>query len=78
MTHHLRHDCSHSCETCDMADPALCQDFALMSADEPETIRFCKHCNEQAWHDEHTFTDGDGNQFTTSVWACPKCGRVFG
>ena len=60
-----------------MADPALCQDFALMTADHPEADRYCKRCGCAAWHDEHIFTDGEGQEFRTSVWACPQCGRVF-
>jgi hypothetical protein len=75
VTHHLRHDCAHACTECPQADPALCEEYAVMTR---ETVRTCKHCRERAWHDEHTFTDGEGNVFHTDVWACPRCGRVFG
>jgi hypothetical protein len=78
MTHRLRLDCNHECHLCELADPACCQDYAVMTAEVPEIVRFCKTCGERMWHDVHVFTDGDGVSITTDLWACPRCQRVFG
>jgi hypothetical protein len=77
MTHRLHHDCAHDCEGCHLADPDLCPDYAHMTADD-HAVRWCKHCSEPAWHDEHTFTEGSGAETKTDVWFCPRCRRVFG
>lgn len=79
MTHHRRHDCVHDCERCDLADPALCSDWAEMTA-EHHTIRYCKQCGARAWHYVERVTDGAGNVTETNEWRCPSpdCGRVWG
>jgi hypothetical protein len=77
MTHRLRRDCNHECELCDLASPETCAEFSLMT--EPDhKVRWCRECNELAWHEEAVFSDGNGNGYRTSVWACPRCRRVFG
>jgi hypothetical protein len=48
-----------------------------MTADEHK-VRWCRQCDEQAWHDVHTFTEGDGTETKTDVWFCPRCRRLFG
>ena len=78
MTHRLERECNHECADCFKADPDLCHDYALMTADNPDLVRFCKHCNERAWHQVTVFTDGAGSQHRADVWACPRCQRVFG
>ena len=77
MTHHLRHDCVHDCHRCDYAEPELCHEFAEMTHDHHK-VRYCRVCDEAAWHEETVFSDGHGNGIRTSVWMCPKCRRVFG
>ena len=77
MTHRLRRDCNHECHLCDMASVDTCMEFAEMTHDHYK-VRYCRECDEKAWHEETVFSDGNGNGVLVSVWRCPRCGRVFG
>jgi len=77
MTHHLRRDCNHDCTDCELADERTCLEFALMTADKPEAVRFCRDCDVKAWHADLLIRDGDGAEIQRRYWECPRCHRMW-
>jgi hypothetical protein len=77
MTHHIRHDCNHECDLCELADPQTCLEFALMTAPDPEAVRFCKYCNIKAWHADIVIEDSEGGTIHRRYWECPRCHHMF-
>lgn len=78
MTHRMRRDCNHECSECDLGHPMTCLEFALMSADDPNTVSFCRDCSVKAWHADIVYRDGDGSIISEShAFQCPLCHRKW-
>lgn len=69
--HHLRHDCSHACDECDLATPETCAEFAYMTA---EHARVCPVCGStRLFGPAEVRVDGEA----FSYYDCSRCHRLL-
>jgi hypothetical protein len=76
-----RKDCAHECDTCDLADPQTCRDFALMTAETHPSLHTdpveCPDCHVPTWAADLLVTDDAGTEMHYRYRECPRCHRMW-